>query len=253
MLELEQPTLAPERLLAALAQHQAQGVGIDPPARRARLDQRAAHLLGPRAAGLQILDGLARQHRVLARRALAGRIREAVRLLDEQPLALRLLVGAVEGAARAAALRAHQGPAAAQLVTVQVEQQLAALEAGARLVHLLPRAAVPHDDRAGPVVALRDHSLEIGVLERMVLDHDRHALFLRIERGAARNRPGREHALHFEAEVVVQAAGSVLLDHEAGPSGGRRRSGPGRATAKRFRCPAGRAHGAIAAETVIRT
>ena len=49
----------------------------------------------------------------------------------------------------------------------------------------------------------------------MVLDMDRHALFLRVEARPLGHRPAQQHAVELEPEVVVQAGGPVLLDDEA--------------------------------------
>ena len=49
----------------------------------------------------------------------------------------------------------------------------------------------------------------------MVLHLDRQALVVRVERGAAGDRPRLEHAVQLQAQVVVQPGGIVLLDHEA--------------------------------------
>src|SRR5207249_498259 len=48
----------------------------------------------------------------------------------------------------------------------------------------------------------------------VVLGHHRQALVLGVEARALGDRPALEHALHLETEVVVQARGRVLLDHE---------------------------------------
>ena len=89
-------------------------------------------------------------------------------------------------------------------------------------------AAVPDDDRAGAVVAWRDHALEVGVLDRVVLDVDGQALLFRAHRRPLRHRPALEHPVHLEAQVVVEAPRRVLLDDEqsAARPGGARRTAP---------------------------
>ena len=82
----------------------------------------------------------------------------------------------------------------------------------------LPGAAVPHDHVAAAVLAARDHALEVGVVERVVLDVDREVPRRGIEGQALRHRPAHEHAVDLEPEVVVQTAGAMPLHHEAGPS-----------------------------------
>src|SRR6185295_4553908 len=80
-----------------------------------------------------------------------------VALLDQQPFLLGLL-------------ELDERPAAAELVALQVEQQLALLESLMRVLERLPDAAVPDDDGARAVVAFRNHALEVAVLERVILD-----------------------------------------------------------------------------------
>src|SRR2546426_7348870 len=89
---------------------------------------------------------------------------ELVTLLDEEPC----------GPCRGPAPGAHEDPRAAQLLAVERELDLALAECRVHVGTLrCPRAAIP--DHHGPcaVLALRDHALEVGVLERMVLDPDR--------------------------------------------------------------------------------
>ena len=75
-------------------------------------------------------------------------------------------------------------------------------------------AGVPqlHGARA---VALRDHALEVDVVERVVLDVHRQAVLLRAHRDPVRDRPRDQHAVALEAQVPVQAGRVVLLDDEA--------------------------------------
>src|SRR5947207_14459502 len=75
-------------------------------------------------------------------------------------------------------------------------------------------AAVPHDHFARAVLAGRDHALERGVVEGMVLGLRREALFARIECRSLGNGPGLEHAVAFQAQIVVQAPRGMLLDDE---------------------------------------
>ena len=49
----------------------------------------------------------------------------------------------------------------------------------------------------------------------MVLDLDGQPLIVWVQRRAARDGPGLEHAVEFKAQVVVQPGRVVLLDHEA--------------------------------------
>ena len=71
------------------------------------------------------------------------------------------------------------------------------------------------DHFAGSVLTRRNGALEPGVLQRMILDLDRQALVARIEARTLRHRPALQHAIEFEAEVVVQAARRMALHDEA--------------------------------------
>ncbi len=145
--------------------------------------------------------------------ALRRRVRVA--LLDEQPLVL-------------AALRLDERPPAAQLVAVELEQELALVEPGGDVVQRDPRAAVPDDDGAGAVVVGRDHALEVHVVDGVVLDVHGEPLVGRIRRRPLRHRPGLQHALELEPEVVVSPARGVLLhDEPLAARRARRRTAPG--------------------------
>ena len=60
----------------------------------------------------------------------------------------------------------------------------------------------------------------------MILDLDREALVVRIERRPARHRPGLEDAVELEPQIVMQPRGGVLLDHEAPLFRGRHLASP---------------------------
>ena len=126
-------------------------------------------------------------------------------------------------------LHAHQNPAAVQPLALQRELEFAVRERllGVRAALRLPIAAVPQLNRSAAILALRDRALEVAIVERMVLDLDREALIVRIERGTPRHRPGLEHAVEFETEVVVKARRVVLLNDKTPPLPGadRRRAG----------------------------
>ena len=98
---------------------------------------------------------------------------------------------------------------------------------GPVLVEVAVGPGVPHDHGTGPV-ALADHALEVGVVERVVLHLDREALLARVGRGSLRHRPRAQRPVDLEPEVVVEPRGVVLLDHEArvaAPGAGRRLGG----------------------------
>src|SRR4029077_19881275 len=82
------------------------------------------------------------------------------------------------------------------------------------LLEQLVRPVVPDLDGARAVVPLRNLPLEASVLERVILDVNREMLLAGLERNALRHRPGREHAVAFEPEVVVQPPGIVTLNDE---------------------------------------
>src|SRR5262245_23556068 len=110
------------------------------------------------------------------------------------------------------ARHAHEMPGALQLLALEAEFQmaLAVAEFGVGLGR--PGAAVPHHDGAAAILAFGDDALEIAVFERMVFDVDGEALLAGDEARSFRHRPALEHAVELEAEVVVQAAGGMLLD-----------------------------------------
>src|SRR5918993_59739 len=125
------------------------------------------------------------------------------------------------------AIGAHEDEAAPQALAVEVEVELA-LGDGLGRVGLLrrrPPPPVPDDDVPAAVLALRDHALELDVLDRVVLDVDRLPAHAGVEGGALGHGPAGQHAVDLEPEVVVQPGGPVALDDEAParvrPGGGR--------------------------------
>ena len=136
--------------------------------------------------------------------------RVLVVLVDEQPL-----VPTRSSAAGATA--PDQGEPAGQLLPGQVEVQLACRDGGGGVVGVRgdPGAAVPDDHVAPAVLAARDDALEVGVLQRVVLDVHSELAGGGVERRAAGNGPAGQHAVDLEPEVVVQPAGAVALDDEA--------------------------------------
>src|SRR5262249_39858730 len=76
------------------------------------------------------------------------------------------------------------------------------------------RTAVPDDDFARTVLLGWNHTLERRIVERMVLDVNRHALVDGIERRPLRHRPGYEHAVQLDAEIPMHLACGVLLNNE---------------------------------------
>ena len=133
-------------------------------------------------------------------------------LVDEQPLLL----------APPLPLRGpHEHEAPGELLALDVEVQIALRDGlgGIDPGFGAPPSPVPDDDVATAVLAGRDHALEVGVLDRVVLDLHRQPADARVERRSLGHGPADEDAVELEAQVVVQPAGPMALDHE--PSTGR--------------------------------
>ena len=90
----------------------------------------------------------------------------------------------------------------------------------ALLLEEVVRAAIPDLDGSRAVLSRRNHSREVGVFERMVLDVHREMALALAQRDSLRHRPARESAVSLEPEVVVEATRVVPLDHEARPVAG---------------------------------
>ncbi len=135
-------------------------------------------------------------------------------MFDQQP------IGSL--AAELIAMHTHQHPTAFELCAFQREFKVACKEGLVRGLGALgsPEAAVPQHDRAAAVLALRDRALEITVVERMILDFHGQTFVGGIQRRSAGNRPGLEHTLPFQAHIVVQLPGGMLLHDEAQARGG---------------------------------
>src|SRR5207249_4050402 len=115
------------------------------------------------------------------------------------------------------ALHAHQRPAAAKLFPRQRELEMALAVTPPRIAVRAPRSPVPQRDRSRAVLFFWNHTLEAAVIERVVLDVHGKPFFRRIEARALRHRPALERSVELETEVVMQAAGCVLLHDEAQP------------------------------------
>ena len=230
VLDLEEPVRALRRPVGQGREHEPLLAGAHGPDRRPEspelCSERVAH-------GACVPHLLERQSGADRAGVALGGLRPRDRLAglpDQEPLLV---------------LPAHpcEAPAAAQLVAAELHLDEPALELGQEILGLRRAIApvVPHDDGAGTVVVLRDDALEVGVLERVVLDVDGQALDLGPERRALGDCPALEHPGHLQAEVVVEAPGGVLLDDEeaaASPAGHPRRApgcGRGRASAGRRR------------------
>ena len=246
VLHLEQPVRARERRLDALGEHRAQRGCRELAARRTGLLDRALERREARRAIAALVDREPGEHRSVPAR-IDGVAREAVGLLDQEPV-LRVSTCPIFARLRLAArgprplaTRPHERELAAQLVALEVEQELSAREPFFRVLDGNPAPEVPDDHGPRPVVPLGNHALEVRVLDRMVLDVHGEPLLGRVERGALRHRPGEQHAAPFEPQVVVEPARGVLLHHEQARAVGA--LGP-----ERLRSAVGVALGAIGAQ-----
>ena len=140
--------------------------------------------------------GLAREHRLVRLHRPGGVV---LGRAHDQPVALL-----------AAQVRGHERPLPVQLLAVQDHGQRAVVALALQLVG----AAIPHLDRAAAVLAGRDVALEVGVVERVVLDVHRQRALAGPQRHAARQRPAQQHAVALEPEVVVQGASRMALHDE---------------------------------------
>ncbi len=138
-----------------------------------------------------------------------ARLRAIVLVLDQQP------VGAL--ATRAVKFHAHEDPAAAEPLAEKREFEIARRQGllGRAVAFGNPVTAIPELDRSPAILALWNRTFEVAVIEWMILDFKGQTLVMGIERRAAGHRPGLEDAVQFEAEVVVQAGGVMLLDDVA--------------------------------------
>jgi hypothetical protein len=137
-----------------------------------------------------------------------GVAHEFVTMLDEQPVRALAVV--------AIAFHAHQHPAALQALAGHRELQLALAQLlfGRALAERLPVTAIPQLHGAAAVLAFRDRAFEVAVVERVIFDLHGQPFVLRRQGGALRHRPGFEHAVELQAQVVVQPTCRVFLDHE---------------------------------------
>src|ERR1700743_471274 len=100
-------------------------------------------------------------------------------------------------------------------MALQPELEVPFLEAGSGIFEWRPRAAVPYLDHASAILAGRDAAFAATVFQRMIFDMHGKPLRFSMETRAFRHGPTDQHALPFEAEVVVQMTGVVTLDDEA--------------------------------------
>ena len=75
---------------------------------------------------------------------------------------------------------------------------------------------VPDQHGAGAVLSFRDDPFKAGVFQGMVLGGYRQAFLLGIGGGSLGDGPRFQDPVHLQAEVVMEAAGVMFLDHEDG-------------------------------------
>lgn len=107
--------------------------------------------------------------------------------------------------------RMYERPATPELVTPELEEELAVFDSVFVAGNLDPDAFVPTGGRAGAVLTLWDHTLELHVLQRVGLHVHGEPLVRRIGRGPLRDGPGRQDAGHLEPRIPVERAGVMLL------------------------------------------
>ena len=108
-----------------------------------------------------------------------------------------------------------------QLLTLQMQNELSFAQGLARFfVEDLANPSVPEHDRAGPIIARRDGSLEIGVFDGMILHLNGQALFALNHGHAFGDRPRFQNAVQFEPKIIMQPARRMFLDDEKKPAPG---------------------------------
>src|SRR2546421_9471200 len=105
-------------------------------------------------------------------------------------------------------------PGAVELLALEREGEMTLVESLVRIAFGRPGSAIPDHHSAAAVLALRDRTFELVVLDRMVLDLDREPFLARHQARSACDRPALHHAIKFEPQVIVQSPRSVLLNDE---------------------------------------
>src|SRR5689334_22983562 len=81
-------------------------------------------------------------------------------------------------------------------------------------IEQLVRANVPDHHRAAAVFSARDDPFKFGVVHWMIFNRDGEPPIAQLVGRPLRHRPRFERPAHFEAEIIVQAAGGMLLNHK---------------------------------------
>ena len=135
--------------------------------------------------------------------------------LDQEPSLLLSQISPVQ---------THEGKASVQPLTGQDKLKLAFAHPCVRIGDRLPSAAVPRLHLAAAILPGRDGAFEVGIIDGVVLDMDRHALICGIERRPLRHRPAPQHPAVFKPKVPVESrpVRCVLLhdEHRRASSGG---------------------------------
>src|ERR1700720_1315915 len=119
-------------------------------------------------------------------------------------------------------LHADENPAAVQTLSLQHELEITASKRFLwRLVAFgLPISAVPELHRPAAIFARGDRSLEVPIIERVILDLDREPFVMGIERRAAGHSPRFKDTIELKPKIVMQPRCRVLLDDEPPAIGG---------------------------------
>ena len=137
---------------------------------------------------------------------LRGRARLLIVFLDQQPLLL--VTAALEAGT-------YQRPVTGEFLTHQGEFEFTRRVGFARVIVGLPDASVPHDYIPRTVLAGGDTALETAIAQWVVFNMHRQAFLARVQAWALGHRPAQQHAIQFQAKVVMQVARIMLLNHKA--------------------------------------
>src|SRR5207249_3688712 len=77
-------------------------------------------------------------------------------------------------------------------------------------------SAVPQHHRAPAVLSLGNDTLELRIVDGVIFNFHRQMFFTLLPGKPFRHRPGFQNSFHLQPEIVMQAAGIVLLNHKAG-------------------------------------
>src|SRR5688572_17800345 len=109
----------------------------------------------------------------------------------------------------------EERPAPLQPLPVEGEGDLPLSERfGGVVLFRIPGAAVPDDDGAPAIFALRDVPFKRRIFNWMIFDLHGQPFVCGVKRRPFGNSPGFEGAVEFQTEIKVQSSGGVLLYHE---------------------------------------